>query len=138
MKLNYSVIKRILTTMQEKESHFISTLTLLEETKPEFQNIDESDYMDLIYGHLHLLKDNGLIQQLSVNSTLGIEYGYQGKMLISECFIRLTSKGYDFIKVLKHKNIIEKLKNYTLSEGLKITDAMLINLVNNCINTFMQ
>ena len=69
MQIDYYLIKRLLNVMQPKESHFISISKLLEEAKPEFEEMQKNDYINQVYGHLQLLKDEeGRI--LETNATL--------------------------------------------------------------------
>ena len=121
--------------MRDKQSHYILVKDLMEDAREFFPEINNEDYTDLFYGHLHLLKDNGVIKEVS-GVNLGISYGINGQIITGGCFIRLTSKGYDFAKVLNKNEILEKLKRFTLNEALQITNAVLANTVSNCIVNF--
>ena len=135
MQIDYYLIKRLLNVMQSKESHFISISKLLEEAKPEFEEMPKNDYINQVYGHLQLLKDEEVIKEV-LGTNLGISYTANGDMQISGCYIRMTSKGYDFLKTLNKNNMLEKLKNFTLNEALNISRAVLSNTVSNCIANF--
>lgn len=136
MKLNARLIKHILSNIQEKESHYVSTKDIYDDIQPRYEEIDAEVFKDLFYGHLLLLKDNKVIEEVSKSvHNLGIEYSLNGQMVAYSCFIRLTSKGYDYIKVLNKSGFIEKLKNLTLTEGLKISEYALLKGVEHYIQT---
>ena len=126
MNIDYDFIKRILNTMQKQESHYISVSKLLEDAEPEYLEINKNDYLDLFYGHLHLLKDNKVIEEV-LGQDLGCSYTINSGIRTGGCFIRLTSKGYDFIKILNKDGLTEKLKRLTVNESIKVAEAVLLN-----------
>ncbi len=136
MQIDYNFTKQILETMQKRQSHYISTATLREEAKPKYTDIDEDDYVDLFYGHLRLLKDEGLIEEV-FGQNLGISHTHNGDIDVSGCYIRLTSKGYNFKKFLNKDGAIERLKKFTLTEGVKIGEAIITNSISDYINKFI-
>ena len=109
MQINYRFLKKILNIMQTRQSHYISVQELMEDVRGLYPDTDKEEYTDLFFGHLYLLKDNEVVKELS------------------ETNIRLTSKGYDFAKVLNKNEILEKLKRFTLNEALHITNAVIAN-----------
>lgn len=50
--------------MQEKDSHFVNVSHLLEDVKQEYEEIDSETFKDLFCGHLYLLKDNKVIEEV--------------------------------------------------------------------------
>lgn len=133
MQLNIRFFKKILNIMQEKQSHYIFTTDLLEDVREECPEINREDFNDLFFGHLLLLKDNKVIEEIGGNDNLGIAYFEKGIHYV-KTKIRLTSKGYDFIKVLNQNGIVDKLKHYTITECLKIVDIVIANSINNFMN----
>ena len=117
MRIDYRFLKKISDVMLARQSHYIEVKDLMEDVKALCSDIDKEDFTDLFIGHLHLLKDNEVIKELS-GQNLGIAYGKNGQIITNGCYIRLTSKGYDFAKVLNKSEIIEKFKRYTLNEAL--------------------
>lgn len=133
MQIDYNFTKRILNTMEKQKSHYISVSTLISESKPEYEDIDKDEYIDLFYGHLHLLKDTGIIEEV-LGQNLGIKYSLNNQLSINGCYIRLTSRGYDFLKVLSKDGFIEKFKKCTITECIKIGEAVISNGITSYIN----
>lgn len=133
MQINYEFIKRILTAMVEQESYYIHTSKLIELAKSPYQELPIETYKNLFYGHLLLLKDNEVIEDLS-STKLGVQYNLNPPPSYYGCYIRLTSKGYDLFRALGTQGVLEKIKNVTLTEALKIGELILMNVVNNTIN----
>lgn len=129
MQLDVRLLRKILNTIQEKESHFVSVAEVLDDVRQDYETIDKETFKDLFYGHLLLLKDNRVILEVSNTSNLGLGYGLNGHLNSYPCFIRLTSIGYDFIKILNKNEVIDKIKNFTLSECLKFAEYMLFEYV---------
>lgn len=136
MQIDYNFIKRILNVIQKRESHFISVSKLLEDAKPQYEEIEKEIYLDLFYGHLHLLKDDGVIEEV-LGQNLGCHYSLNNGISCGGCFIRLTSKGYDFIKVLNKEGFTEKFKKLTINESIKVTEAILINGITDYIGKLL-
>lgn len=134
MQLDIRLLKKILNKIQSKESHYTSVKNILEDVRPDYEELDKEIFKDLFYGHLLLLKDNKVIEEVSNTSSLGLGYNINGQLITNPCLIRLTSSGYDFIKVLNKDGFIEKLKNFTLKECLKFTEYALFEGAKNVIN----
>lgn len=132
MQIDYSLIRRVLNIMYERDSHYISVRALFELSRPEYSSVENDEYIDLLYGHLHILKDNNVIVEV-FGSNLGAGYTSNGLTQINSCYIRLTSKGYDFLKALNKNGIIERLKRATLTEAMKISETVLIDSVSQYI-----
>lgn len=130
MQIDYEIIKRILNAMQKRESHFVAVSKLLEASKPDYQEITPEEYADLFFGHLQLLKDNEVITEV-LGENLGVRYTISGNLTLSGCYIRLTSKGYDFIKLLNKEGLPEKLKRLTINESLKIAETVIANGISD-------
>lgn len=134
MQLDVRLLRKILNTIQEKESHYTSVKDVLEDVKTDYEETDKETFKDLFYGHLLLLKDNKVIEEVSNTSNLGLGYNLNCHLITNPCLIRLTSIGYDYIKVLNKNDFIDKLKNLTLTEGLKFAEYALFEGVKNFIN----
>lgn len=133
MQLNITFLKRILNAIKDRDSHYVSVSEVMECAKPEFEEIDKESYKDVFYGHLLLLRDNGVIENISGCDNLGISYTHKG-ITTTDCKIRLTSKGYDFSKVLNKEGITEKLKRLTLTESIKVGEYILFKGIDQIVN----
>ena len=133
MQLDIRFLRKILNIMQEKQSHYISTQEILDDIRADYDYMEYQDFKDFFADHLLLLRDNKLIENVSVeDSKLGI--AYNTKCLgIHPCNIRLTLSGYDFLKVLNKNGIIDRIKNLTLTESLKICEHILIKGLDSFI-----
>lgn len=134
MQLDIRLLKKILNTIKEKESHYTSVKNILEDVKADYDEIDKETFKDLFYGHLLLLKDNNVIDEVSNTSNLGLGYNINGQMITNPCLIRLTSIGYDFTKALNKNGFVDKAKSFTLTESLKFVDFVLFEGVKHFIN----
>ena len=133
LKFDIKLTKRILNAIQEHESHYLLVSDILDIVKSDYEEIEKEDFKDLFYGHLFLLKDNDVIQEV-LGENLGISYTINRKITKAACFIRLTSKGYDYIKILNKDGIVEKFKKYTLTESLKVGEYILLKGVEQFLN----
>lgn len=134
MQLDIRLLRKILNTIQEKESHYTDVKDILEDVKQDYEELDKETFKDLFYGHLLLLKDNKVIQEVSNTSNLGLGYNLNGKLIDNPCLIRLTSTGYDFIKMLNKNGFVDKAKTFTLTESLKLAEFALFEGVKHFIN----
>lgn len=132
MKLDIKLIKRILNAMTEQTSHYVSVKDISEIVKEDYPELEKDDFNDLFIGHLYLLKDNGVVKEI-LGDNLGTRYTINNGIIISTCFIRLTSSGYDYLKMLNKNGFLEKVKNLTLTEGQKIGELLLIEGIKNFI-----
>ncbi len=137
MKLDIRLLRRILNTIQEKDSHYTSVKNILEDVKTDYEEIDKETFKDLFYGHLLLLKDNKVIEEVSNTLNLGLGYNINGQMITNPCFIRLTSSGYDYLKMLNKNGFIDKIKNLTLTEGLKIGEFLIVEYAKQKFSTLL-
>lgn len=137
MKLDIRLLRRILKTIQEKESYKVSIADILEDVKQEYEVIDKDTFKDLFYGHLLLLKDNKVIEEVSNTVNLGLGYNCNGGLVPHNCLIRLTSIGYDYLKILNKSGFVDKLKDFTLKEGLKFAEYALFESAKNAINNIV-
>lgn len=133
MKLDIRLLRRILNAIQKKDSHFVNVSHLLEDVKQEYEETDAETFKDIFCGHLYLLKDNKVIEEVP-GEKLGISYGVNGHINTSGCFIRMTSSGYDYAKMLNKNGFADKIKNLTLTEGQKIAEYALLEGIKHFMN----
>lgn len=133
MQLDIRFLRKILNTIQEKQSHYVLTTELFEDVSEFYDGMNREDYKDLFFGHLLLLKDNNVIEEIGSNNNLGIGYMANGISFV-KTKIRLTSTGYDFIKVLNQNGIVDKLKSYTITECLKVVDIVIAHGISNFLS----
>ncbi len=86
MQIDYDFIKRILIAMVEQESYYIHTSKLIELAKSPYQELSIETYKNLFYGHLLLLKDNDVIEDLN-SAKLGIQYNLNPPPSYYGCYI---------------------------------------------------
>lgn len=132
MQLDIRFLRKILNTIQEKQSHYVLTTEIKEDVRELYEYLNSKDYTDLFAGHMRLLQDNNIIEEVTGNNTLGIQYNVNG-INIKPCKIRLTSKGHDFIKVLNKNGIVDKLKNFTVTECLHFVNCAIEESIKNLI-----
>lgn len=133
MQLDYAFIKDLLNTMQERDSHYMSVSSLAKEAKPKFEETDEDVYMDKFFGHLQVLKDCRVIEEV-LGRNLGVVYQSNGTLAVSGCCVRLTALGYDLTKLLNKKGAIEKLKKATLKESVVFCEAFIVKSAEKIID----
>ena len=134
MKPDVRLIKNILNEIQEKESFYVSTTDLFQDLRAKYDHLEDEEFANLFYGHLFLLKDNNVIEETK-GYNLGISYSLNGELVKAACFIRLTSLGYDYAKILNKNGMLEKFKNFTIKEGIILIQQMLLKYAENYINT---
>lgn len=96
MQIDYIYIKEILTAIRDGETFFINR-----EGLKDALNIDAPAKLDKFLGHLSLLEDFGVIEELS-----------------SDIF-RMTAKGYDFLDMLNNDSACSLINGY--GKGLTVS-----------------
>lgn len=121
MKIDYDFIKEILLIMEDYKEHEINNISLLEKLGK--QNEDK------FIGHIKLLGDNNFIDY-DINTTQ-CEYGFKSFPGVSGYKIldtnyRITAQGYEFLDILKNNTVLNKLRDFTISNVLYIGREIII------------
>lgn len=129
MKLDYDYIKKILLTMEDYENHQIDSYILMQMLgiRNENNQIDDA-LLDKFIGHLKLLADNQFI--VSSSSTLGFRTGMDGSTIMANALYRITSRGYEFLDVLKNDTILKKVSKFALSNAWDIGKQLLMDFTS--------
>lgn len=123
MKLDYEYIKKLLKIIEEYPKHEINCEDLL--VKLEINIDTDEDAMDKFLGHIKILGDDFFIE------SSGTEYGFEMTLAgrkQGEASYRLTSKGYEFLDVLKNDTAFNKIKNFALSSALDIGKQIIVEI----------
>lgn len=127
MKIDYEFLKQLLIAFENNEKHEMSNQELAKTIGLDFEKINES-LLDKFIGHIKLLGDNLCIE--SNSSTYGFSHNlhFNNYMIVPATY-RLTQQGYEFLEVLKHKTIVDKIKNLTFASAIEIGKPLIIELV---------
>ena len=120
MKLDYNYLKKILIIMEENSEHEIRSFDLFRKL------LGTEDIDDKTLGHLRVLNDFGCIDSQADN--LGIKECLNGQIMQGNTLYRLTSRGYEFLDILKNDTIFNKIKNFAISNAWDIGKQLLITL----------
>lgn len=123
MKLNYDLLKNILTVMEGEDSHLIQSDVLAKALSFDLSNDDDFDRFS---GHIKLLYDYGCID--SKNPDLGFMQTYSGWVYASVNY-RLTSRGYEFLDILNEPRVFDKIKNLSISTAWDVGKALLTSVL---------
>lgn len=123
MKLDYEYIKKLLRIMEEYPKHQIKCDILLKELSIDI-DVDEEE-LDKFLGHIKILGDDFLIESTALE--YGFEMTHAGRKR-GEASYRLTSKGYEFLDVLKNDTAFNKIKNFALSNALDIGKQIIVEV----------
>jgi len=131
MKIDYEFLKNILVVMEENPKHNINNYELGNAIGLDFNKIDEVLF-DKFVGHIKLLGDNNCIECKS--SDYGFTFNLMSNSYISvQTLYRLTQEGYEFLEMIKHKSILEKIKNLSFSTAIEIGKPLLIEYLKQTI-----
>lgn len=118
MKLDYNYLKKILIIMEENSKHEIKSFDL-------FKKLLGTEIIDdKTLGHLRILNDFGCIYSQADN--LGIKECLNGQIIQGNTLYRLTSRGYEFLDMLKNETVFNKIKNFAISNAWDIGKELLI------------
>lgn len=133
MKLDYDYIKQLLFIMEEYDSYQISSDILMQKMQVMAPNYKIDDNrLDKFIGHIKLLADNRFID--SNDNNLGFCYGCDNTTAISIAMYRITSRGYEFIDMLKNDTVFQKIKNFAISNAWDIGKEILISVMSGKLN----
>lgn len=110
MKIDYDLLKTVLTTLDEDEKFEMRTNDLRNKIG---KNITDDQFI----GHLLELNDNGCfdcrVKDLGFSRTINSGY------ITSNAPIRLTAQGRQFLDALNNDTVFNKLKNFSVKQLLK-------------------
>lgn len=121
MKLDYTYLKQILVFMEESSSHQIWVSELI-------KNLSD-DNEDKFIGHIKILFDFGCVSTQSGRT--GFTTAMNGQIIVADVPYRLTAKGYEFLDILKNDTIINKIKDFAISNAWEIGKQMLVGFATN-------
>ena len=124
MKQDYKFIKQILLTMEKEPNFNIENFYLLE--KLEIKRF--SDAEDKFIGHILLLGDAGVIDHNHPNYDYGIFSDANLSAHLDKCYYRITTKGYEFLDILKNDTAFNKVKDFAISNAIDIGKQIVVNL----------
>lgn len=107
--------------MEEAPTHQIWVSELL-------KNVSDGNE-DKFFGHIQILFDIGCVSTQSGKT--GFTTARNGKNIIVDVPYRLTAKGYEFLDVLKNDTILNKIKDFAISNAWEIGKQMLVGLATN-------
>ena len=82
------------------------------------------------YCYMKLIADDYLIESSLEN--FGIEFN-RGNLFTSTAQYRITSRGYEFLDVLKNDTAFNKIKKFALSNALEIGKKVLVEVSSKMI-----
>ena len=126
MKLDYTYIKRLLTTMEEYPGHEIESYKFWEliglfDSEKNYSN----EMLDKFIGHMKILTDECFIESSSNNFGLILN---RGQLFTSTAKYRITARGYEFLDILKNDTVFNKIKSFALSNAYEIGKKIIIEL----------
>ncbi|MBQ8677320.1 MAG: hypothetical protein IJ529_02485 [Alphaproteobacteria bacterium] len=124
MQIDYLFMRQMVNAMIAKDSHYINIEPLAMELRPQFATLDDEEYIDKFYGHLWLLKDNSVIEEMTLGQRMGISYATNRHITRTDCVIRLTAQGYDFAKLLNKNDALDKIKKMSIASVLVLCQKM--------------
>ncbi len=134
MKLDYNLIKNILTVIEEHEKHEIMGNELLEKLDMPFNPANKEEVIahDNLVGHIKLLFDYDCIDTSNKKLPYGIMETYNYGRIDGP--YRMTNEGYEFLRGLQEKKIFEKIKNLSISVAVDVVKQLLIDLTLGKLN----
>lgn len=116
MKIDYDLLKTVLTTLDEDEKFEMRTNDLRNKIG---KNITDDQFI----GHLLELNDNGcfdcLVKDLGFSRTINSGY------ITSNAPIRLTAQGRQFLDALNNDTVFNKLKNFSVKTAIEAGKSLL-------------
>ncbi len=131
MNQDYNLMKSILETIENFEKPYIESYELAEKlgllNRRNMQILD-NDKLNHFIGHIYLLGDNSCIDSTAKN------YGWQYNIhscdyMGTNASYRITAKGYEFLEMLRKRNIFNKIKGLTVPTALEVGKAILVKTI---------
>lgn len=121
MKLDYDFLKEILLTLEAEPSYSMK----LKELGKKLDLGQQNQQFDKLEGHVKLLADNGYVE-FKVKE-IKPNVNFMPTVIKKDC--RLTSKGYEFLDILRNDTILNKIKNFALPTAFEIGKQLLIKFI---------
>lgn len=126
-------MKSILETMEDCEKPYIESYELAEKlgllNRNTMQVLDDSKLNDFI-GHIYLLGDNSCIDSTATN--YGWIYNiYSRNYSGTNASYRMTAQGYEFLEMLRKRNIFNKIKGLTVPTAIEVGKAILVKTITS-------
>ncbi|MFW9707098.1 hypothetical protein V3H24_01340 [Vibrio parahaemolyticus] len=139
MDIDYQYLKSVLLGIKEKQRPYVHS--------KDFCDYYLSEDKEKFIYHLHLIIENQLVStNMSSIGTLedfGIISAYQDPMHIkvSNNYIRLTSKGLDFLSALEKPDIfslvVSRLKDEGVSAVIEVCKPLLVECIKKKVNSYL-
>lgn len=127
MKLDYNFIKQILLVMEECDSHEIECHKLMQSIGViDTKRVINEDLIEKFIGHIKILGDKYFLESSDKKGNYGFAKGINGDYVISNPNYRITAQGYEFLDVLKNDTILNKIKNFAISNAWEIGKQLLV------------
>ena len=120
--INKKFMQQLMKVLSCKTKLAINLFDINLELKRKYPDMIEEDFDNLFYRIVWVLYDEQVIEPL-IGKNLGLKINEEGELICSDCFIRLTSKGYDFADAIQRNGFLEKVGELTLSGVLLCTKA---------------
>ncbi len=131
MKIDYDFLKEILVAIENYEKHEIGNYKLASLINIDLNNINE-EMLDKFIGHIKILGDNFCIE--SNSTTYGFSHNVRfNNYIIAPATYRLTQQGYEFLEIIKHRSIVEKIKNLSFSSAIEVGKPLLVEFLKKQI-----
>ena len=133
MKLDYDLLKRILQTMEEEQSHLCDNLYLASKVNVGATGdggsikIEDEALLEKFIGHIRILNDHGCID--CENSTLGFRQMSGDSWFLQNTKYRMTSDGYAFLDMLNNKTVFNKIKDFSIDTAIDVGKTLLMKVV---------
>ena len=109
--MDYNFIKQLLQTIAEYRLFLIDILDLYEELGDKLSNMAAGKFDSKFYKYIHLLKDCGVIEEMSGNISIGVGT------------IRLKADGYEFYYNLCKEWFMAYVEKLPLSAAVMYSKA---------------
>ena len=127
MKLDYNFIKQILLIMEEYDSHEIECNELMQAVGIiDNKRIINEKLIEKFIGHIKIFGDKYFIESSDTKGNYGFAKGAHGDYVISNPNYRITAQGYEFLDVLKNDTVLNKIKNFAISNAWEIGKQLLV------------
>lgn len=131
MKQDYNLMKNILEIMETYEKPCIESYELAEKLGfliRRNMRILDTEKLNNFIGHIYLLGDNSCIDSTATN--YGWIYNiYSRNYSGTNASYRITAQGYEFLEMLRKRNIFNKIKGLTVPTAIEVGKAILVKTI---------
>lgn len=127
MKLDYNFIKQILLVMEGCESHEIECFKLMQSIGVmDDKRIINENSIEKFIGHVKILGDKYFLESTDKKGNYGFAKSLNGDYIMSNPSYRITAQGYEFLDILKNDTVLNKIKNFAISNAWEIGKQLLV------------